>query len=417
MNIDLLRSKLKERFCRYAQVWTTSDSSFADKGTIPSTECQFELAKLLVEELKNIGVNNAELTPDGYVFASINANCDCSIENSVLFCAHMDTSEEVSGKNVNPQIHENYDGTPIYLQDQVILSAEQDSQLAACANVADTIITSDGTTLLGADDKAGIAAIMTAIEYLLSNPEIPHCKIELLFNPDEETGHGMDKVPMDKITSKIGYTVDGGDASEIEAECFNAYCVSVDFMGIAMHFGYARGKMQNAVTMASNFIQMLPRNESPETTDGYEGYYCVSNITGNVETTHIDVMLRDFTTDGMERRIAAIKTFAQCIENQFPGGKVILNIRKQYSNMKEEIDRSPLVLEKLNQAVKNAGGNAKLSPIRGGTDGSRLTEMGIPTPNIFTGGHNFHSRREWLSLNQLELSCKTLIELAKLYAK
>ena len=184
-----------------------------------------------------------------------------------------------------------------------------------------------------------------------------------------------------------------------------------------MHFGYARGKMQNAVLMAATFVGMLPRTESPETTDGYEGYYCASGITGNVEASHVDVMLRDFSESAMQRRIENIKTFAKCIESQFPGGKVILNIRKQYSNMKEEIDRHPYVLEKLQQAVKNVGGNAKLSPIRGGTDGSRLTELGIPTPNIFTGGHNFHSRREWLSLNQLELSCKTLIELANLYAK
>jgi tripeptide aminopeptidase len=184
-----------------------------------------------------------------------------------------------------------------------------------------------------------------------------------------------------------------------------------------MHFGYAKGKMQNAVIMASNFIQLLPRNESPEATDGYDGYYCATNITGNVEAAHVDIILRDFSTAEIERRIATLKTFAQCIESQFPGGKVILNIRKQYSNMKEEIDRFPEVLENLKQAVKNAGGNAKLSPIRGGTDGSRLTELGIPTPNIFTGGHNFHSRQEWLSLNQLELSCKTLIELAKLYAR
>ena len=417
MTSKLLKNNLKERVCRYVQICTTSDSSAADNGTIPSSSGQMTFAKLLVDELKSMGINNAELTPYGYVRASIDATNGISNDESILFAAHIDTSEEVSGKDVKPQIHENYAGESISLQDGVVLNPADDRLLAKCAAVGDTIITSDGTTLLGADDKAGIAAIMTAIEYLLENPQIQHCKIELLFNSDEETGHGMDKVPLDKIKSKVAYTVDGGDASEIEAECFNAYSVSVDFIGIAMHFGYARGKMQNAVLMAAAFVGMLPRTESPETTDGYEGYYCASGITGNVEASHVDVMLRDFSESAMQRRIENIKTFAKCIESQFLGGKVILNIRKQYSNMKEEIDRHPYVLEKLQQAVKNVGGNAKLSPIRGGTDGSRLTELGIPTPNIFTGGHNFHSRREWLSLNQLELSCKTLIELANLYAK
>ena len=417
MTSKILKDKLKERFSRYVRIWTTSDSAAADNGMIPSTSGQMNFAKMLAEELKSMGINNAELTGDGYVTASIDATPGVSNEKSVMFAAHIDTSEEVCGKDVKPLFHENYAGESISLQDGVVLNPEDDRLLAKCAAVGDTIITSDGTTLLGADDKAGIAAIMTAIEYLLENPQIQHCKIELLFNPDEETGHGMDKVPLDKIKSKVAYTVDGGDASEIEAECFNAYSVSVDFIGIAMHFGYARGKMQNAVLMAAMFVGMLPRTESPETTDGYEGYYCASGITGNVEASHVDVMLRDFSESAMQRRIENIKTFAKCIESQFPGGKVILNIRKQYSNMKEEIDRHPHVLEKLQQAVKNVGGNAKLSPIRGGTDGSRLTELGIPTPNIFTGGHNFHSRREWLSLNQLELSCKTLIELANLYAK
>ena len=417
MTSKILKDKLKERFSRYVRIWTTSDSAAADNGMIPSTSGQMNFAKMLADELKSMGINNAELTGDGYVTASIDATPGVSNEKSVMFAAHIDTSEEVSGKDVKPMFHENYAGESISLQDGVVLNPADDRLLAKCAAVGDTIITSDGTTLLGADDKAGIAAIMTAIEYLLENPQIQHCKIELLFNPDEETGHGMDKVPLDKIKSNIGYTVDGGDASEIEAECFNAYSVSVDFIGIAMHFGYARGKMQNAVLMAATFVGMLPRTESPETTDGYEGYYCASGITGNVEASHVDVMLRDFSESAMQRRIENIKTFAKCIESQFPGGKVILNIRKQYSNMKEEIDRHPYVLEKLQQAVRNVGGNAKLSPIRGGTDGSRLTELGIPTPNIFTGGHNFHSRREWLSLNQLELSCKTLIELANLYAK
>lgn len=417
MDSEILRNRLKERFCRYVRVGTSSNSAAAEEGIIPSTPGQLILAKMLVEELKNLGVDNAAVDSNGYVTATIEATCDTTEKNSVLFCAHLDTSEEVSGENVQPQIYEQYDGTPIYLQNGIVLEASTDYQLAKCANTSDTIITSDGSTLLGADDKAGIAAIMTAIEYFLEHPEIKHCAIELLFNPDEETGRGMDCVPLDKIKSKVGYTVDGGDSSEIEAECFNACIASVDFIGAAMHLGYARGRMINAVIMAADFIQMLPRNESPETTSGYEGYYCASAVTGNLETAHADIILRDFCADAMERRIAALKVFAQCIEAQFPGGKVNLNIRKQYANMKEEIDRFPHVLEKLNQAVENAGGNASLSPIRGGTDGARLTELGIPTPNIFTGGHNFHSRKEWLSLNQLELSCRTLIELAKLYAK
>ncbi len=388
----MLQTDLLERFLRYVKIHTTSDSTQADKGIQPSTERQLILAELLKSELTELGITDVTVTEHGYVCARIPASAGFEKIPPVGFLAHMDTVEEVSGQNVKPQLEKITDG--------------------------DTIIRTDGTTLLGADDKAGIAAIMTALATILGKtkglPEIKHGEIEIIFSPDEETGHGMDNVPLNWIKSKSCYTVDGGTAGEIEAECFNAYKSEIQITGRATHTGTARGKMINAATVAANFLTQLPRNESPEATDSYEGFFAPMEISGTIENASLTVFLRDFTTDGMKHRIATIDAIAKSLKHQFKGVKIEVKHTQQYLNMKEELDKAPEVIGDLVEAVKRAGLTPVFKPIRGGTDGSRLTELGIPSPNIFTGGHEFHSRNEWASLNEMTSACKTIIELIKI---
>jgi len=284
-------------------------------------------------------------------------------------------------------------------------------------HVGDSIVVTDGSTLLGADDKAGLAEVMTAAALLLASPEIRHGPIELIFTPDEETGKGMNLFPLERLRSKACYTVDGGGAGEIEAECFTAYGVKAEFKGKAIHIGAARGKLANAVAMAGSFISMLPRSEAPESTDGWYGYYCPLEMSGTLEAAQVEVFLRDFSQAGMESRIAAVRAMAAAVEAQFPLGSVTLAVKKQYVNMREKLDQRPEVLERLMEAARRAGADPVVRPIRGGTDGARLTEMGVPTPNMFTGGYNYHSRFEWASLAEMALAVDTIIELVKLWAQ
>jgi tripeptide aminopeptidase len=270
---------------------------------------------------------------------------------------------------------------------------------------------------LGADNKAGIAAIVGAAEYLLKHPELKHGPVEIIFSPDEETGKGLPEFPLNDIQSKACFTVDGGPLGELEWECFNAWGTQVKFTGASMHLGQARGRMVNAALMAAFYAAMLPRNESPEATDAYYGYYCPLEIRGDVESATLEVFIRDFDRKEGERRLAALETFAKAVEAQFPGGKVEVSSRVQYYNMKEKINANPELLEKLRQAFMNVGVSIVEKPIRGGTDGSRLTEMGIPTPNIFTGGRNFHSRLEWLSVSELATACRLIVEIIRLWSE
>jgi tripeptide aminopeptidase len=325
----------------------------------------------------------------------------------------MDTSPDAPGKDVKPQFVKNYDGKKIVLADGLVLDPVDDPGLAAQTGKA--IIHTDGTTLLGADDKAGVAEIMGALEYLLGHPEIEHGPLEIIFTPDEETGKGLPDFPLETLKSKACYTLDGGPLGELEIECFNAYAAEVLFKGKVIHPGTARGVLINAALMAAAFAAMLPRSESPEATDGYYGYYCLISIKGNHETASAELILRDFDNQGILRRVAALDQFAKAVEAQFPGGKVTVNAKPQYCNMREKIEERPEVLEKLKTAASNVGVNCKLKPIRGGTDGSRLTELGIPTPNIFTGGRNYHSRLEWLSVSDMIAACRLLIELVRLW--
>ncbi|MBP3773046.1 MAG: peptidase T [Treponema sp.] len=409
MDTGELQSSLLERFLRYVQTWTTSDSLSADSGSQPSTERQFDLARILESELKSLQLQNVCVTSKCYVYGWLPASE--GLENVESFCllAHMDTVEEVSGENVKPQIHANYDGQKITLASGNVLNPETDSALALAGKNHETIISSDGNTLLGADDKAGVAEIMSALEAVIKN-KLPHGAIEVCFSPDEETGHGMDNVPLNLIKSKYAYTVDGGHIGELETECFNAFKSEITFTGISTHTGSARGKLVNAVTMASNFVTNLPRQEAPETTDGYEGFYAPMTIEGSMEKSKVLLFLRDFDSANMEKRKALVETLAQATADSF-GGKAEVVHSQQYLNMKKGFEKRKDIIEKLTAAYKKAGVEPVFSPIRGGTDGSRLTEMGIPTPNIFTGGHNYHSRTEWASLEQMEKAAQVLVNL------
>ena len=404
------------RFLRYTGFWTTSDRTNNDT---PSTPGQWDLAKALVEELRSLGINDVTLTDHCYVIARLPSVQDPNSpekgnQTPIGFLAHMDTSEEVSGKDVKAILVENYDGKPIELKNGIKLDPATDPGLEAQKGKA--LIHTDGNTLLGADNKAGIAIIMGAAEYFLTHPEIPHGPLEFIFSPDEETGKGLPEFPLNDLKAKVCYTIDGGPLGDLEWECFNAWQADVKFTGVSMHLGTARGTMVNAVLMASVYTNMLPRNESPEATDGYYGYYCPLKIQGDVESASIDIFIRDFDLKEGERKLAALNLYAKAVEAQFPGGKVEVVSKVQYLNMKEKILAEPRVVEKLREAFKNTGVKIAENPIRGGTDGSKLTQMGIPTPNIFTGGRNFHSRSEWLSVTEMATSCRLVVELTKLWA-
>lgn len=409
--------QLAERFIRYAKIYSQSSSENADKGIIPSTPQQVEFAKTLSQELIDLGFQNVDVSEHSYVYANIPATK--GFENAKPFCllAHMDTVEEVSGLNVNPQVFKDYDGHIIQLKNNIVLDPEKIPALKQAAVEKDTIITTDGTTLLGADDKAGITIIVSALKYLMSHPEIPHGLIEVMFSPDEETGHGMDKVPLEKLKSKFAYTVDGGHLGELESECFNAYRSNLVFTGCPSHTNAARANgMVNAISMASAFIQSLPRHEAPETTDGRLGFYCPLRFSGAMEEAQVSLFLRDFDKDNMERRKAMVEQLADAAASSF-GGKVKVEHIQQYLNMREGLEKVPYVKDILIKAFEECGVEPVMTPIRGGTDGSRLTEMGIPTPNIFTGAHNYHSASEWVSLSQMVKATDIVINLSTLISK
>ncbi len=392
-------NKLLDRFCRYVKIWSESDGKAADAGVFPSTERQWDIAKILVKELRNLGTRNVYLTDNCYVVAKIDSNITDPDERkkypTILLMAHMDTVDEVTGENVKPVIS---------------MPAAEESPTGQ----ADTIVKSDGTTLLGADDKAGVSAIMAAVEYLMNHYEeegLKHGPIEVMFSPDEETGHGMDKVPLNIIKADFAVTVDGGDEGELEAECFNAWAATIKFTGKACHTGSAKaGGMINAVTLASAFVSELPHDMAPETTENYEGFIAPMEISGTIESSSVEMLLRSFNIEEIEKEKEIIKAAAERITTKF-GGTYELTFKQQYLNMKEKLDQHPEIMQRLEKAYEDSGVKVRKQPIRGGTDGSRLTELGIPTPNIFTGAHEFHSRNEWLSLNQCAKSADVLINL------
>ena len=404
-------AKLLERFLKYVKVDTQSDPN---SKTFPSTEKQKNLGKILVEELKEIGLKDAYMDEYGYVYATLEAN----VENpyTIGLIAHMDTSPDVSGTDVKPIVHENYDGSDIKLPAGITIKVEDNPELKE--KKGETIITSDGSTLLGADDKAGIAEIMTAVEYLVQHPEILRPRLRIAFTPDEEIGQGVAKFDVEKFGADFAYTLDGGGLGEIEDETFCADSGTVKIKGINVHPGYAKGKMVNAIKIAAEIISRLPKDRlSPETTEGREGYLHPNDIKGNVEYVEIFFLFRDFELEKLKEHEKLLQNIIDEVKKEYPKAEIKLEIKESYRNMKYKLMEKPEVVEIAIQAIKMAGIEPKRTIIRGGTDGAMLSYKGLLTPNLFAGGHNFHSKTEWVSLQDMEKAVDVIINLAKLWAE
>ncbi|AFG38771.1 peptidase T [Spirochaeta africana] len=407
-----IAADVTDRFLRYVQIHTTSDK---DSPSIPSTPRQFDLAKVVVQELHDMGVTDVELTDSCYVIARVPGTAADPPVPAMCLMAHFDTSPEASGERVKPLLWENYQGGDIRISGDVVLTPEENPLLQNYRG--ETVITSSGDTLLGADDKAGLAEILSAVRFLLQHPEIPRVPLELVFTPDEEIGRGLDGFSRDMISANVAYTLDGGEEGELEGECYNGYMVEVLCTGEVIHLGYARGRLVNAVTMAAQFVSMLPRNESPEATDERYGYYAPLEIKADMGSARIEVYLRDFEFVEIERRIEALRAIAAAVEAQFPGGRVAVQPHKQYLNMREAIAAEPGVMERARQAIRDTGIEPVERSIRGGTDGAKLCELGVATPNIFAGGVNFHSVREWVAVPAMVRAVETAVLLARRWAE
>jgi len=408
-----MKNTLIERLTKYAKVDT--QSNFASE-TVPSTPGQIELAKLLYEELKNIGMSDVTIDDNGYVMATLPANTDGDIP-TIGFLAHLDTATEFTGKNVNPQVIENYDGKDIVLNEaeNIVLSAKEFPELPSYKG--HTLMTTDGTTLLGADNKAGIAEIMTAVEYLINNPDIKHGKIRVAFTPDEEIGRGPQHFDVETFNATYAYTVDGGPLGELQYESFNAAAANVTFKGSSVHPGTAKDKMVNAAKMAAQFILKFPDDQSPEHTEGYEGFYHLTTIQGNVDQTDVSYIIREFDKQKFAKRKETVEKFVKEMQDEYGEERVLLDLHDQYYNMREKIEPVMEVVDIAKQAMENLHIKPIIEPIRGGTDGSQLSYMGLPTPNIFTGGENFHGRYEYISVDNMQKATEVIVEICKLYAQ
>jgi tripeptide aminopeptidase len=406
-----MKHEIIERFTKYVQVDTQSDPN---SDTCPSTPGQWTLAKMLVEELKAIGMEEVTIDENGYIMATLPANTDKDVP-TIGFLAHMDTAPEFTGANVKPQIVENYDGNDIILNEalHIVLSPKDFPELANYKG--HTLITTDGTTLLGADNKAGIAEIMTAMAYLIQHPEIKHGKVRVAFTPDEEIGRGPHKFDVAKFGAKYAYTVDGGPLGELEYESFNAAEAKIKFKGKNVHPGTAKGKMINSMKIAMEFHAQLPANEAPEHTEGYEGFYHLLSFQGNVEETALHYIIRDFDCEQFEARKTKMREIAAKLQEKYGKERIAIEIKDQYYNMREKIEPVREVVDIAYEAMKNLNIEPKISPIRGGTDGSQLSYMGLPTPNIFTGGENFHGRYEYISVDNMIKATNVIIEIIKLF--
>ncbi len=404
--------KVADRLMRYVQVDTQSDP-YSD--TFPSTEKQKNLSLLLVDELKSIGITDAYMDEWGYVFGTVPSNTDKKIE-TICFCSHVDTAPDCSGANVKPILHQNYQGEDITLPDDTtqVITAKQHSYLTE--RIGDDIITASGSTLLGADDKAGVAIIMQLAEELIQNPSVKHGDIRILFTPDEEVGRGVDKLDMTKLNADVGYTLDGGTRGSLEGDTFSANAMTVTFHGISAHPGYAKGKMVNAVKVLSHFIETLPPiGFSPETTSGAEGFVHPYNLKGQLEVASVDFLIRDFTTANLEKHQQVLIDLAEKTLAHYPGARYEVAVKEQYRNMREMLDEFPHIEANAVEAMKRAGVEPKQDLVRGGTDGSRLSFMGLPCPNIFTGEMAIHSKHEYVSVQDMEAAIDTCIELVQVY--
>lgn len=408
-----MKNELIKRLTTYAKVDTQSD----DKNTnTPSTAGQMELATLLVKELTEIGMSDVSIDENGYVMATLPATIEKEVP-TIGFLAHVDTATDFTGKNVRPQIIENFNGNDIILNKElnVILSSKEFPELANYKG--QTLITTDGTTLLGADNKAGIAEIMTAMEYMINHPEMKHGNIRIAFTPDEEIGRGPHKFDVEKFNATYAYTVDGGPLGELQYESFNAAVAHVTFKGRNVHPGTAKDKMVHAGKMAAEFIGKFPKKEAPEHTEKYEGFYHLISMSGDVENAAVTYIIRDFDKVNFAKRKENIEQFVAEIRGEFGESAVLLDMSDQYYNMREKIEPVMEVVDIAHQAMENLDIKPIIRPIRGGTDGSQLSYMGLPTPNIFTGGENFHGKFEYVSVDHMEKATQTIIEICKLFGE
>ena len=415
MPLDAYDFSVAERFMRYVQIDTQSDP---DSETQPSTEKQKDLSRVLVEELKALGIADAELDEHGYVYATVPATVAAENIPVICFCAHVDTSPDSSGKGVKPLLHKGYDGKDLVLPDDngIVITTQNHPYLKE--RIGDDIITASGTTLLGADDKAGVAVIMDAVRYLMQHREVPAGKLRILFTPDEEIGRGVAAVDMEKLGADFGYTLDGGERGHLEGETFSADAVTVTFEGVSAHPGYAKGKLVSAIKVASAFVNSLPANEwSPETTEGKEGFVHPLKIEGSIESATVTFIIRDFDTAQLAVHEAKLKALAEEAAGTFPPTTVAFKITEQYRNMKEILDQNPQVMEYAAAAYRASGLEPVSVPIRGGTDGSRLSFMGLPCPNIFTGEMGIHSRQEYVSVQDMQKAVEVVVNLTRTVAE
>ena len=402
-----------DRFLRYVAIDTQSDENSI---TYPSTATQYDLLNLLVDELRSIGLGDVVIDKHGYVFATVPATSKKREVPAIGFIAHVDTSPEMSGRNVRPIVHRDYQGGDLTLPDDpaVVLRVREIPELAV--QIGHDIVTASGTTLLGADSKAGVAEIVAAAEYLVSHPEIPHGPVRIGFTPDEEIGAGTKYFDVERFGAKYAYTVDGGQRGELEMESFSADAMLVAFQGVNTHPGYAKGRMVNAIKVAADFIDRLPKGElSPETTDGDQGFVHPYVIQASVDRTTVKLLVRDFTEAGLRDKEAFLEGLAEATVRDWPGASFTSLVEPSYRNMHEVIALHPEVIEYAREAMARSGVTALERKIRGGTDGCRLSFMGLPTPNIFAGQHNFHSRYEWVSVQDMEKAVEVIVTLARVW--
>lgn len=411
MDFSKYNHTVTERFIRYAKIDTQSDPN---SPTCPSTMKQKNLGKLLVEELHAMGISDAELDEHGYVYATIPSNTTKQVP-VICFCSHMDTSPDCSGENVNPVIHAKYNGQDLILPNdktQIIKFAEHP---ALAAQIGNDIITTDGTTLLGADNKAGVAEIMDAANYLISHPEVKHGKIRILFTPDEEIGRGTDKVDMKKLAADFGYTMDGETVGHIENETFSADGVTLKIFGFPTHPGFAKNKMQHAIKIAAEIVNRIPKDKTPETTEKKEPFIHPVAINGGLEMVEIKWIIRAFDTPTLKELEKELEEITKSVLSNYGKCSYEFKVTEQYRNMKDVLDTCPQVVDYALEAIKRTGVTPVLSSIRGGTDGSRLSFMGLPCPNIYAGEHAFHSKQEWVSVQDMEKAAQTIVHLVSIW--
>lgn len=408
-----MSSTVLERFLRYVQIDTQSDPNSTLQ---PSTEKQKNLSRMLVTELFEMGVVDAHLDEHGYVYATLHANTDKLNVPVICFCSHVDTSPDCSGAGVKPIVHKAWDGTDIVLPDDPAQVIRRSEHPDLDAQIGNDIVTASGTTLLGADNKAGVSEIMDAVRYLLEHPEIKHGTIKILFTPDEEIGRGTNKVDLAKLGADFGYTIDGESLGSFEDETFSADAVKITIRGISAHPGFAKGKLENALKIAADVIAALPKDAlSPETTEEKQGFIHPTNIEGIQEKVTLGFIIRDFTVAGLHEKEAYLKGILDQVLQQYPHSTADFEVIEQYRNMKEVLDNHPHVSEYVWEAIRRSGLTPLKRSIRGGTDGSRLSFMGLPCPNIFTGGHAFHSKLEWVSVQDMQKAVEVIVNLSQIW--